>query len=130
MLRDYPRFPSRYRVCVCQYWFWNSFFISSLEIRPSNISTCYGNGSSSELTYVEIYDLGSYIGPFGVSFNENQTSCQRDPCEGKNKKKFIAPVVVSIIAVVALVILLSLLIIFHKIKRRKQTVGNTTPSNK
>ncbi|PPR90588.1 hypothetical protein GOBAR_AA30095 [Gossypium barbadense] len=53
-------------ICVCQYWFWNSFFISSLEIRPSNISTCYGNGSSSELTYVEIYDLGSYIGPFGV----------------------------------------------------------------
>ncbi|MBA0748946.1 hypothetical protein Gogos_002920, partial [Gossypium gossypioides] len=33
--------------------------------------------------------------------DENQTSCQRDPCEG-NRKKFIVPVVVSIIAAVAL----------------------------
>ncbi|MBA0739900.1 hypothetical protein Gogos_013127, partial [Gossypium gossypioides] len=38
-------------------------FFSSMEIRPSNISTCYGNGSSSELTYVEIYNLGPTLVP-------------------------------------------------------------------
>ncbi|MBA0748945.1 hypothetical protein Gogos_002919, partial [Gossypium gossypioides] len=42
-------------------------------------------------------DHGSLL----LSLDENQTSCQRDPCEG-NRKKFIVPVVVSIIAAVAL----------------------------
>ncbi|XP_040959153.1 probable LRR receptor-like serine/threonine-protein kinase MEE39 [Gossypium hirsutum] len=72
-------------------------------------------------------DHGSLL----LSFDENQTSCQRDHCEG-NSKKFIVPVVVSIIAAVALVILLSVLFIFHRKRKRKQTevVNNTTASNK
>ncbi|TYI05222.1 hypothetical protein ES332_A10G073400v1 [Gossypium tomentosum] len=72
-------------------------------------------------------DHGSLL----LSFDENQTSCHRDPCEG-NSKKFIVPVVVSIIAAVALVILLSVLFIFHRKRKRKQTevVNNTTASNK
>ncbi|KAH1048109.1 hypothetical protein J1N35_038893 [Gossypium stocksii] len=72
-------------------------------------------------------DHGSLL----LSFDENQTSCQRDHCEG-NSKKFIVPVVVSVIAAVALVILLSVLFIFHGKRKRKQTevVNNTTASNK
>ncbi|KAK5792600.1 hypothetical protein PVK06_033715 [Gossypium arboreum] len=71
-------------------------------------------------------DHGSLL----LSLDENQTSCQRDPCEG-NRKKFIVPVVVSIIAAVALVIFLSVLFIFHRKRKRKQTfVNNTIASNK
>ncbi|MBA0628045.1 hypothetical protein Godav_022828, partial [Gossypium davidsonii] len=83
--------------------------------------------------YVEIkreYDLFfSFLG--GVYSSQIQTSCQRDPCEG-NRKKFIVPVVVSIIAAVALVILVSVLFIFHRKRKRKQTevVNNTIASNK
>ncbi|KAK8608407.1 hypothetical protein V6N13_023831 [Hibiscus sabdariffa] len=70
-------------------------------------------------------DNGSLFLSF--SFIESPKSCQRDPCEG-NSKKFIVPLVVSITAAGALV-LLGVLIMFHRIKRRKQT-GNTTASNK
>ncbi|GMI77966.1 hypothetical protein like AT4G29990 [Hibiscus trionum] len=69
-------------------------------------------------------------GPLFLSFIEDQSSCQRDHCEG-NSKKFIVPLVVSITAAGALVVFLSVLIIFHRIKRRKQTeAANTTASNK
>ncbi|KAL1077040.1 hypothetical protein V6Z11_D10G070000 [Gossypium hirsutum] len=63
-------------------------------------------------------DHGSLL----LSFDENQTSCQRDHCEG-NSKKFIVPVVVSIIAAVALVILLSVLFIFHRKERENKLEG-------
>ncbi|GMI77965.1 hypothetical protein like AT4G29990 [Hibiscus trionum] len=71
-------------------------------------------------------DNGSLL----LSFIEDQNSCQMDPCEG-NSKKFIVPLVISIVAAVALVTLLSVLIIFHRKKWRKQTeVVNSTASNK
>ncbi|XWS18926.1 hypothetical protein CRYUN_Cryun32bG0086900 [Craigia yunnanensis] len=63
-------------------------------------------------------DHGSLL----LSFTENQEPCQRDPCE-ENNKKFIVPLVASIVSALALAILLSILIIFHRIKRRKQAVA-------
>ncbi|XVF74477.1 hypothetical protein PTKIN_Ptkin13bG0113400 [Pterospermum kingtungense] len=72
------------------------------------------------------FDSGSLL----LSFSENENSCQRDTCE-ENNKKFVVPLVASIVSALALVILLSILIIFHRRKRRKQAgVVSTTASNK
>ncbi|XP_022723769.1 probable LRR receptor-like serine/threonine-protein kinase At1g05700 [Durio zibethinus] len=71
-------------------------------------------------------DNGSLL----LSFSENKKSCPKDSCE-ENNKKFIVPLVASIVSVLALVILVSILVIFYRIKRRKQTeVVNTTASKK
>ncbi|XP_022724425.1 probable LRR receptor-like serine/threonine-protein kinase At2g28960 isoform X2 [Durio zibethinus] len=71
-------------------------------------------------------DNGSLL----LSFSENKKSCRKDSCE-ENNKKFIVPLVACILSVLALVILLSILVIFHRIKRRKQAeVVNTNASNK
>ncbi|XVF74479.1 hypothetical protein PTKIN_Ptkin13bG0113600 [Pterospermum kingtungense] len=70
-------------------------------------------------------DRGSLL----LSFDETQKSCQSNPCE-ENNKKFIVPLVASIVSALALVILLSVLIIFRRIKRRKQADVDATATNK
>ncbi|KAK8608410.1 hypothetical protein V6N13_023834 [Hibiscus sabdariffa] len=70
-------------------------------------------------------DNGSLLLRYASTYRFIQT----DHCEGKSKK-FIVPLVISIVAAVALVTLLSVLIIFLRKKWRKQTeVVNSTASN-
>ncbi|XP_007024354.2 PREDICTED: probable LRR receptor-like serine/threonine-protein kinase At1g05700 [Theobroma cacao] len=50
---------------------------------------------------------------------ENPDLCQMDPCHDKEKKKFVVPVVASIVSVLVL-IFFSILIVFCMIRRRRQ----------
>ncbi|XP_017979328.1 PREDICTED: probable LRR receptor-like serine/threonine-protein kinase At1g05700 [Theobroma cacao] len=60
-------------------------------------------------------DNGSLV----LSLPENPDLSQMDPCHDKEKKKFVVPVVASIVTVLVL-IFLSILIVFCIIRRRRQ----------
>ncbi|XP_034696319.1 senescence-induced receptor-like serine/threonine-protein kinase isoform X2 [Vitis riparia] len=60
-----------------------------------------------------------------LSLGENPNLCLSDSCQGKKKKKFLVPVLISIMSAIVILILIAALAIIRKLTKRRETKATT-----